>query len=724
MSTDATVAPLLHRRLPALRRLSWSLSTELTTLLALLLVALVFRLVDPRGIEPNLLPDEADHVSTIYSILAGRGPGPFDLSWDGNPAFQLYPAVPFVALGGGSAFGLRVAVAIGSVLMLGAFYAVCRLRCTAMAALAATALLAFSSWALFFSRNGEVNVFVALYALLGAWSVQRALDTGDRRFWLLAGFWAGMGWYGFLAGVLILPCLLAPLPIWLLKRPAERRAILGGVAAMLIVFGITLAPRLPVLIARWDDVQTYISGRAVTEYVPPDRVRDSLIANAATTVRAFAIFDPTLEGNPRYMARGRAVLDAATATLFVIGVVLAWQRMAESALWFSLLILPILTTQIPTIMIPDLARAIIALPAYFLFVGLAVEWAAGLLRPPALAVAVVTVGVAAVCWSNWQGYRSWMASPAAATGAWQAEQMGRAASGQPGLTVSEWREQHPRAPAARARAAMRSGSGLASGPPSLSLATGGGADAPRGVASLPDGTTFLAEPKGRLLRLEPGARTLTPVQPPDALGGGQIWDAVGGPDGFVYLLDSERGLLFKVGPSGELSDTLGADWGMYRPRGLGLGEDGRIYIADTGRNRIVVVDTGGRPIGTIGSSRTGNELEQPTDVAVGPDGRLYVILPELGRLEVLDQDGQRVGGWRIPKGNTIDSPRVAVTTDGLVALTEPQERRVRLFDPEGAILGQIEGGLRMPIGLAIGPNQLIVTDPAAGQMLTYELGGP
>ena len=236
-------------------KLSPARRVELAALAALLLVAIAVRIVGMDEIEPNVLGDEADHLSTMYQIMAGRGPGPLDLSWDGNPAFQLYPSLVFVRLFGMDVTALRLSVAVASVLMLAAFYLVSRRYCSPLASLAATGLLAFSEWALFFSRNGEVNVFIALYTLLAAWSLLRALDGAGRRYWALAGFWSGMGWYGFLAGVLILPALLVPLPLWLARHRAAAPRLLRGLGLLLAVFALTVAPRVPALIDRWAEVE-------------------------------------------------------------------------------------------------------------------------------------------------------------------------------------------------------------------------------------------------------------------------------------------------------------------------------------------------------------------------------------------------------------------------------------------------------------------------------------
>ncbi len=107
-----------------------------------MLAALAARVVGLGRIEPNLLPDEADHLALMYRILAGHGPGPFDLSWDGNPAFSLYPSLLMVWLLGRHLarttlrFDWRPGAA--SLGMLAIFYAVCRHKCSPFATLGAT----------------------------------------------------------------------------------------------------------------------------------------------------------------------------------------------------------------------------------------------------------------------------------------------------------------------------------------------------------------------------------------------------------------------------------------------------------------------------------------------------------------------------------------------------------------------------------------------------------
>jgi len=188
----------------------------------------------------------------------------------------------------------------------------------------------------------------------------------------------------------------------------------------------------------------------------------------------------------------------------------------------------------------------------------------------------------------------------------------------------------------------------------------------------------------------------------------------------LLLVDAERGLLLRLDTRGTVLATLGGDWGMYRPRGLAIGPDGTIYVADTGRNRVVIASGDGRVRKTIGPRTSAGDLEQPTDVAVDASGRIYVALPEISQLMVLDEAGQVLGGWPIAKGNTVDSPHLAVVADGAVAITEPSERRVWLADADGRELARVETADH-PYGVATATGRLYVTELSTGRLLVFGL---
>ena len=60
--------------------------------------------------------------------------------------------------------------------------------------------------------------------------------------------------------------------------------------------------------------------------------------------------------------------------------------------------------------------------------------------------------------------------------------------------------------------------------------------------------------------------------------------------------------------------------------GVGVDQQGRIYVADFYNDRIQIFSSKGRWLGTFGTHGTGpGQFNYPTDVAVRPDGTIYVV---------------------------------------------------------------------------------------------------
>lgn len=97
--------------------------------------------------------------------------------------------------------------------------------------------------------------------------------------------------------------------------------------------------------------------------------------------------------------------------------------------------------------------------------------------------------------------------------------------------------------------------------------------------------------------------------------------------GNLYVSDTYAGAVRRVSPQGDV--TIFAD-GLVEPMGL-CWQDGALYIAETGANRIVKA-SGGQLTTVAGSGQEGlsdGPAEQaaffaPQGVAVGPDGTVYV----------------------------------------------------------------------------------------------------
>jgi len=105
-------------------------------------------------------------------------------------------------------------------------------------------------------------------------------------------------------------------------------------------------------------------------------------------------------------------------------------------------------------------------------------------------------------------------------------------------------------------------------------------------------------------------------------------------EGYVYIIYSVRDFpdsyLYKYTPSGKFITQWGAygnkDEDFSGANGLAIDSDDRIFVAETGKNRIQVFDTDGNFIMEWGSSGfCSGYFREPVDVAVDSDGNVYVL---------------------------------------------------------------------------------------------------
>lgn len=76
---------------------------------------------------------------------------------------------------------------------------------------------------------------------------------------------------------------------------------------------------------------------------------------------------------------------------------------------------------------------------------------------------------------------------------------------------------------------------------------------------------------------------------------------------------------------------------LGKPYGVAM-QDGKIFVCDTRRNAVVVLDLVSRSVSTFGDKPPG-VLAKPINVAVDEEGLRYVADTELGRVMVYDSDG-------------------------------------------------------------------------------------
>jgi len=125
----------------------------------------------------------------------------------------------------------------------------------------------------------------------------------------------------------------------------------------------------------------------------------------------------------------------------------------------------------------------------------------------------------------------------------------------------------------------------------------------------------------------------------------------------VVLFDERRRWVRSLGsPKGDGAVVLD------NPSGVLFDLNGRIWVADTGNNRLVVLSQLGNQMATMGGFGVGKgSFRGPTQMAIDRTGRVYVIDSGNRRIQIFAQDGRFVDEWHDPP-NT-GSKRIVAPVD-------------------------------------------------------------
>lgn len=300
------------------------------------------------------------------------------------------------------------------------------------------------------------------------------------------------------------------------------------------------------------------------------------------------------------------------------------------------------------------------------------------------------------------------------------------------------------------------------------------------LLGIPSAATTRAAPIGK-----PAARTITTVAgngDQGSTGDGRAATKAAveypqavatGPDGTLYILarlrvravDPETGTITTIagtgkagfsgdgGPATKATFSTRSNGTLYGARGLGVGPDGTVYVADTGNHRIRAIDPDTGRIDTVaGSGKPGGEggafagdggpatearLYYPKDVVVGDDGTLYIADHLNYRIRAVDRDTGRidtvagtknpgddgVGFFPKPSGKDsggratktfVEPENLAVGRDGIVYFSDTDDDQVFAVDPEKDKIRVVAGrdspsedSLHSPTGLVVGAHGVL-----------------
>lgn len=393
---------------------------ETGAFVAVFALAAAVRLVRLGTIPRIVTADEADNLQTAYHIIAGTGPGIFGFDWKPGPALSLYPLAWSIEVFGNSIADFRMFVVILSLLTIILFYLLARQSMRAPAALAAVVLLATNLWFLHFSRTAWDNVNASLFAVGACWATMRALKTQRLSWWVIAGLFVTLGFYGYFTArfIFVAVALIAILAVALRQAPWRSTAM--GLAVAGVVSAVLFAPMAKNIIEDWDFFNRRAQSVSVFNTNDPyegDTNSWVIVAkNVGRNYRGFILQDGSEVGRGlwgRYNPANRTPLDSVSSHLFWAGLVVAAIRWRKSYPWWTFLA-PLFIAEVFSRGTPDLARGVIFAPFYFLFIGMLFdEVLQRFQRPIARTISVLGIAavVAFVAATNVSDYFDWQDDP-------------------------------------------------------------------------------------------------------------------------------------------------------------------------------------------------------------------------------------------------------------------------------------------------------------------------
>ena len=215
-------------------------------------------------------------------------------------------------------------------------------------------------------------------------------------------------------------------------------------------------------------------------------------------------------------------------------------------------------------------------------------------------------------------------------------------------------------------------------------------------------------------------------------------------DGTLYAADTTNHRIWHVTSEGTVLETWGehgVEPGQFNePWGIAVAADGSVYVADTWNHRIQKFDAQGRYLtswGTLAQVSVGDPAGYslfygPRGIAIGPDGEIYVTDTGNKRVQVFDADGaflREFGGGGTWAGQMDEPVGIVIDETGLVYIADTWNRRIQVLSSDGIfrhLWGVPAWGSDNPDEkpfLGLGAGLLYASDPVNRRVLTFTPDG-
>jgi sugar lactone lactonase YvrE len=276
------------------------------------------------------------------------------------------------------------------------------------------------------------------------------------------------------------------------------------------------------------------------------------------------------------------------------------------------------------------------------------------------------------------------------------------------------------------------------------------------VLQMPNHVTI--DSTGRAILTDPTAKAVHIIDPHKRMavrliGGpqrrfGSPQDVAVDADDNIYIADAGRATVVVFDRNGRFLREFSKTQGEYTFASVvGIAIDakaGRLYLADDAQDLVFVLDLQGNVLRSAGRpANTGTpgqlqlrtrvipeQFDSPLDVAM--KGEELVVLDKRGtRVQVMDTDCKLLHSFTVQRALRDHGNAVSVDEDGNIYVSYPEDAAIRIFSPEGRLLGSLghsrfkTDDIASPAGMWIDDsNRLYVTDPQNARVQVFQRMSP